>query len=67
MQEQKKYQIERVDHASICTLHTCCIIDYYPMLDLLGQINYTDDFFAIENKTNRTIGMWRIKQQKLNH
>lgn len=63
MQEQKRYQIEKVNHTNIYESHICCVVDYYGELDLLGQINYTDENFARENKYYRSVGMWRIKQQ----
>lgn len=65
MQEQKKYQIEKVIHSEIYDLHTCCVIDYYEKSDNLIQCNFSDQLFAKYMSVNNSIGMWRIKQQNL--
>lgn len=68
MQEQKKYKIESVLHNYISALvHKCIIVDYYREQDVSLQLNFTSEHFAISEKTDNTVGMWRIKQQKLNH
>ena len=67
MQEQKKYQIEKVEHDLPITSHTCCVIDYYEESGVIYQWNYNSYFYA---KTNGifdcTVGIWRIKSRKNN-
>lgn len=65
MQEQKRYQIEKVNHTNIYESHTCCVIDYYSFTDTLLQCNFTDQKFARNISYNNSVGMWRIKQQNL--
>lgn len=66
MQEQKRYQIEKVGHSYISPLvHTCCLIDYSKKYDDLMQLNYCDINNALLEKRPYTVGMWRIKQQNL--
>ena len=67
MQEQKKYQTEKVEHSTIYNVYNCCIIDYYEKSDKLVQCNFSDEHFARKICYSNSIGMWRIKQQKLNH
>lgn len=64
----KKFQIEKVNHSYIGTLvHKCCIVDYYADSKQLIQLNYSCEYFARKEKMSYTVGMWKPKQQKLNH
>jgi len=66
MQEQKEYQIEKVNHSKIYIVNTCFVIDYYKN-GTLCQVNFCNEDYAREQKVKQSVGMWRIKQQKLNH
>ena len=58
----KEFQIEVVVHNYISTLvHVCCLVDYYPPMDILLQLNYSSIEFALTEKTNNTVGIWRVK------
>lgn len=61
-----KFQIEKVDCNTIYPDCICCVIDYYPALDSVGQINYTSEEYGRENKFYRSVGMWKIKLLKNN-
>ena len=57
----KEFQIEKVNHYTIAIFHNCCIVDYYPITGEIAQFNFTDVFFARENKVEKSVGMWRVK------
>lgn len=62
MQEQKKYQIESVEHSTVYDTHNCCVIDYYPISDRMIQLNFTDVEFAKSQKLIVSTGMWKPKK-----
>lgn len=59
-----KPKIEKVNHTNIYKDHVCCVVDYYPAIDFLGQINYVSEEFAKDNKFYRSVGIWKIKKLK---
>lgn len=63
----KEFQIEKVNHSQISYVDTVCLISYYPAWDELVQTNFATEDFARTCIGKLQIGMWKPKQQKLNH
>lgn len=65
MKEQKKYQIEKVEHEILTTgMEMFFVVSYYPASELICQVGYSNEFIA-RMPHKFAYGMWRIKQQKL--
>ena len=67
MQEQKKYQIEKVNHSPITTYDNYQLLSYFPYNNVLATSNFIEEQSLRKCKTRHAVGFWRIKQQKLNH
>lgn len=62
MQEQKKPQIEKVNHISGFDYITCSVVSYYPENNELVQSNFINQGSARELTNSKfTVGMWRVK------
>jgi len=62
----KEFQIEEVEHEPIDNEHTCFLVS--STNGCIKQLNFYNYHIARKGLIGwGAVGMWRIKQQKLNH
>jgi hypothetical protein len=57
-------KIENVQHCELYSSTTCLVIDYFEKQDLILQLNYSEEKYAIEEKADTSVGIWKIKEIK---
>jgi len=54
-----------IKHHFRCHGINCQLVQYYPAWLRIVFVNYTSEFKARQNKDRYTVGMWKVKKNKL--